>query len=214
MTVGRTKWQGMAQIIPRFLAPVVNDSNQYTRFFHTKSYLSQKSRLVPYSIALHEDRVLRVMASCGYLFRRPEKFSAHRRQWDRLDRPIPLAYLTAIGADVEVMQFTAELDAEDYEEVLQQPLYPRYATIRVVPGIFSLLELPDGIDEAEAVDLMSDFARRRSRRCCIGFRDIKSIWIEPDGTTSYTFYRPLLRVTRTHLIPANVPSGADRYEIP
>lgn len=203
----------MAQIIPRFLAPVVNESNQYTRFFHTKAYLAQKSRQVPYSIALHEDRVLRVMASCGYLFRRPEKFSAHRRQWDRLDRPIPRAYLDAIGVDVKVMQFTAQLDAEEYEEVLQHPLYPRYATIRVVPGIFSLLDLPQGIDESEAVRLMIDFARRRGRRCCIGFRDIKSIWIEPDGETSYTFYRPYLRVTKSHVIPANSPVESDYPEI-
>ncbi len=199
----------MSQIIPRFLAPTVNESNHYTRFFHTKAYLSQKSRQVPYSIALHEDRVLRVMASCGYLFRRPEKFSAHRRQWDRLDRPIPRAYLTAIGVDVEVMRFAAELDAEEYEEMLLNPLYPRYATMRIVPGIFSLLDLPEGINESEAVELMIDFARRRGRKCCIGFRDIKTIWIEPDGEVSYTFYRPILRVTRTHVIPANGPVEAE-----
>lgn len=195
----------MAQIIPRFLTPTVNENNHYTRFFHTKSYLSQKSREVPYSIALHEDRVIRVMASCGYLFRRPEKFSAHRRQWDRLDRPIPMAYLRAIGASVEVMQFTAGLDAEDYEEKLQRPLFPRYATIRMMPGIFSLLELPEGIDESEALHLMTDFARRRNRRVCIGFRDIKTVWIEPSGETSYTFYHPYLRLTRSHVIPGNAP---------
>lgn len=195
----------MAQIIPRFLAPTVNETNHYTRFFHTKAYVAQKSRLVPYSIALHEDRVLRVMASSGYLFRRPEKFSAHRRQWDRLDRPIPRAYLKAIGVSVEVMEFTAELDAEEYEEALYRPLYPRYATMRVMPGMYSLLDLPDGIDETEAVHLMTDFAKRRGRRCCIGYRDVKSIWIEPDGETTYVFYRPFLRLTRTHVIPANAP---------
>jgi hypothetical protein len=204
----------MAQIIPRFLAPTVNENNHYTRFFHTKSYFSQRSREVPYSIALHEDRVIRVMASCGYLFRRPEKFSAHRRQWDRLDRPIPRAYLRAIGVSVEIMQFTAELDAEEYEEELERPLYPRYATIRVMPGIFSLLELPDGINEAEAVYLMIDFARHRGRRCCIGFRDIKTIWIEPNGETSYVFYHPVLRLTRSHVIPENASVGSDHRASP
>lgn len=195
----------MAQIIPRFLAPAVNETNHYTRFFHTKAYLAQKSRFVPYSIAFHEDRVLRVMESCGYRFRRPEKFSAHRRQWDRLDRPIPRAYLQAIGASVEVMEFTAELDAEEYEEALHRPLYPRYATMRVVPGVYTLVDLPEGIEEEEALHLMTDFAKRRARRCCIGFRDVKSIWIEPDGETTYVFYRPYLRLTRSHVVPANAP---------
>jgi hypothetical protein len=203
----------MSHIVRRFVAREINESTQYVRFFHTRSYLEQKSRIFPYSVALHHDRIYQLMARCGYRNRRPDKFNAHRRQWDQLERPVPRAYLREIGADVEVLLFTAELDADEYDDVLRLPLTPRYATVRVMPAVYSRLELPEGIEEAEAVTYVRDFARKRGKRCCIGFRDIKTIWIEATGDVTYSFYRPQLRVTKSYVMPTNEQVGGMRFPL-
>ena len=203
----------MSQIIPVYAAREINETTQYVRFFHTRAYVEQKSRLIPHSVALHHERIHALMAACGYRKRRPEKFNMHRRQWDQLDRPIPRSYLSFIGADIDVMQFTAELDAEEYDYVLDMPLYPRFASVRVAPAVYIRLDLPDGIDETEAVAFVRELAVHQGRRCCIGFRDIKTIWVEGTGEISYSYYRPQLRVTRSYIIPRNEAGTATRGQL-
>lgn len=203
----------MSQIIPVFTAREINETTQYVRFFHTRAYLEQKSRLIPYSIALHHEKIRTLMAACGYRKRRPEKFNAHRRQWDLLDRAIPRSYLSFIGADIDVMLFTAELDAQEYDYVVDMPLYPRYASVRLALGVYIRLELPEGITETDAVAFVRELAVHQSRRCCIGFRDIKTIWIEGTGEISYSYYRPQLRVTRSFVIPRNEAGTMTRGQL-
>ncbi|HUZ17835.1 MAG TPA: hypothetical protein VMV68_05575 [Spirochaetia bacterium] len=203
----------MSQIIPVFAAREINRTTQYVRFYHTRAYLEQKSRCIPYSIALHHEEILSLMVKCGYRNRRPERFNAHRRQWDQLERPIPRSYLAAIGADVEIMQFTAELDAEEYDSVLEVPLSPRFATVRLMPAVYTRLELPEGIEETDAVSFVSELAQHQGRRCCIGFRDIKTIWIEANGEITYSFHRPQLRVTKSYVTPRNESGVAARTQL-
>jgi len=189
----------MGKIIPWWSARKINEVGSYKRFLHTKAYIQQKS-------AEHKDSgrnnptIQVLMEKCGY--KKVEKFRAHRREWDNLERDIPLAYLRAIGVDLAVLKFTAKLDVEEYERALKSPLHPKCITVRWMAAVYSDFALPPETSETDAILFAQKFMREHKieLRCCIKYPDLKTIYIEPDGTVCTTYYRPSLRLTRTKAI--------------
>ena len=183
----------MSRAMPLFSARMINSTADYERFFHTRSYIQQRSAAFP---GPHSNRAL--MAACGY--KKLEKFIKRRAAWDSLARPIPLAYLDSIGVDLNVLALAAEADQAEFAQALALPLAARWASVRLMPAVYADHELPGLLPEAEAVSYMLDQAGRRRLRCCISFGALKTVYVEPDGTTSTSFYPPSLRIEAGFLV--------------
>jgi len=145
----------------------------YQRFFHTKSYIKNKS------IAYKEEK--RLMHVLGY--RNIRKLRIHRNEWDGFERPVPLKYLSEIGVDLRTLQFTIELDQEEYDKALTFPLFPIKVAIQASPSSLSLYRFPFATSESDAVSLLRKMARRMNLRFLINYKNLKSIYFLPDGTT-------------------------------
>ena len=164
--------------------------SDYERFFHTKAYIKGKSD------SFKNEKEL--MRECGYA--NLNKFRIHRKAWDNLERPIPRKYLQGIGVSLETLQLTVELDGEEYEKALGLPYSPKRAVIRVMPAVFSTVELPKGIDEEEAISVLERMSRKTGKYCFINFGSLKTVFAEPDGIVFARFYRPTIEIKSDFII--------------
>ena len=136
-------------------------------------------------------------------YKNPQKFLQHKKEWDAFEREIPREYLRYIGIERRVLEFTAELDYDDYKRALELPRYPQKATVRYMPAVYGGFSLPEGIDEEKAIILLKEFAREKNLRCCIHYCDLLTVFVEPRGQVWRKLYPPGLKFTRAFLIPYN-----------
>jgi hypothetical protein len=184
----------MGKIIPFCSARQINSVGDYHRFYHTKAYLAQRSALFKGSEA---NRGL--MALCGYI--RYEKFSRRRPEWDALARPVPLGYLSAIEAKLDVLAATREADMEEFHAALRLPLSPRHAIERVIPGFYTDVALPVGVSEADAVTLIRSKSRMTGHEFCLNFPGLKAVFVRPDGEVSRLYFPPTFTILGGFLMP-------------
>jgi hypothetical protein len=178
--------------IPFFSVREINKVEDYKRFLHCKTYVSSKSA------ERTDEKTL--MAECGYSVKNSlNKFRIHRNEWNNLERRIPLKYLSAIEVEIETLKFTLELDCEEFDRALEIPYYPRVVGFRVMAAVFSQFELEENTPEREAIEVTKRFAREKGFRSFIPVRDLKTIWVEPDGTVFTSYYRPCLEITKTYV---------------
>jgi hypothetical protein len=163
----------------------------YVRFRHCKAYLKSKS-----DECTNENGL---MVECGYSVKSRNKFRIHRKEWNDLERRIPLKYLSAIDAEMETLKFTLELDFEEFDKALEIPFYPCIVGFRVMAAIFSQFELPENTSEREAIEVTKRFARGKGFRSFIPVRDLRAIYVEPNGTVFTKYYRPRLEITKTYV---------------
>lgn len=178
----------------------VEKLSDYQRFFHTKSFIRCKSE------SFKNEKEL--MRNCGYASL--NKFRIHREAWDSLERPIPKKYLQGIGVSLETIEFTVELDAEEYEKAIGLPFSPTRAVIRVMPTIFSKVELPEGINEEGATFLLKKMSRKIGKYCFINFGSVKTVFAEPDGFVFTKFYRPNVEITKDLIIASHDGAAAGK----
>jgi hypothetical protein len=177
--------------IPWFSVQSINKVEDYERFRHCKAYLRSKSD------ECKDERQL--LLACGYSIRSLNKFRIHRKEWNDLERRIPLEYLSAIGVDLETLNFALELDCEEFDKAAAIPFYPRVAGFRIMSAIYSQLELPENTSEAEAIEILKEFSRGKGFHSFIPVRDLKTIFVEPSGSVHIRYYRPALEITKTYV---------------
>ncbi len=188
--------------IPFFSVEEINEIKDYNRFYYTKAYLKQKSGDLTFFKNQTGD-IKKLAIKSGY--KNFNKFIQHRKEWHILERKIPLAYLKAIGVDLDVLEFTTELDKEAYEKVLSIPLYPKYFMLKITPLAVSK-PFPPGLSENEAIEYLKDFAYGK-KLCLIHYPSIKTIGVRPDRSTFTSYYEPGIKITREYAIPTY--SGPD-----
>lgn len=142
-----------------------------------------------------------MMASVGY--GSLPKFKNHRKEWDDLSRRIPTKYLSAIQVEIEVLRFTLELDQEEYDKALEVPFFPKSAGIRLMSAVYSTMEFPLETSEAEAIEILKMYSNKNGRYCFISWANIKTIYIQPDGTVFTTIYRPELAINKAWVIASD-----------
>ena len=178
--------------IPFFSAQQINRVEDYVRFHHCKAYLRSKS-----DVCTNEKGL---MVECGYSIKNSlNKFRHHRNEWNDLERRIPLKYLSAISVDLDTLNFALELDCEEFDKATAIPFYPRVAGFRVMAAVYLQFDLPDNTSEAEAIEILKRFSAQKCFRSFIPVRDLKTIWVEPNGTVFTSYYRPCLEITKTYV---------------
>ena len=196
--------------IELFSAKEINTVEDYECFYHTKSYIQQKSDLIKDDYKNNE-AIENLMLQMGY--KNWIKFREHRIEWDNLIRNIPLKYLKELDVDVDIIKLTIELDQQEYQDALQIPLYPKCAVIRYMAAVYGTFKFPRDTPENEAVVMIQDFQKKKRFRCCINFPTIKTIWLEPDGKISTSYYEPKIRYTKCWLMISENGKGIGKSYI-
>jgi len=57
-------------------------------------------------------------------------------EWNRLERKIPLKYFEIIGVERKTLEFTLELDWEEFEKAKGGPFTPKKAMLRLHPAFY------------------------------------------------------------------------------
>ncbi|MDH5657149.1 MAG: hypothetical protein OEZ34_14655 [Spirochaetia bacterium] len=158
----------------------------YEKFYHTVSYISKKS--LEFDRNSTETDFQNLMELCGY--NKKQKFQIHRKQWNLLERKVPRKYLEGIGIQMRTLDFTLELDKNEYKRMLEIPYNPTFVTVKIMPGIYQSLTLPDEITEEEAIEIMQIYAKDHNIRCFINLPEIKTVEIDQDGKVDIRYFEP------------------------
>ena len=188
----------MSKEIPQFSARNMNKIDDYERFYNTKAYLKKKSGNLTF-FKDETDEIMELANKSGYT--KFNKFVEHRKEWHKMKRKIPLKYLEAIGVKVDVLELTIELDQKEYEDILKIPRFPKFAVIRMHPTYYKNYNLPEGISEKKAIELMEEYALREEKRCFINYPNIKMIGFRPDGSHYEIFYKPDIEIDEEYVYP-------------
>ncbi|TVR53464.1 MAG: hypothetical protein EA426_17865 [Spirochaetaceae bacterium] len=184
--------------IPFFSVPEINTIDDYTRFRACKAYLKQKSQKVATTRELAE--------ILGYT--KLDTFSRHRARFDALSRRIPREYLEAIDVKLDILEFCAELDREEYEKVLALPdLHPVCAVIRFIPAVYGTKTFAPGTSESDAIEQMVEYSKATGFSSCITFPQLKTVWIDTGGNAVTLYYPPDLRILDRWVVPHKDGSG-------
>lgn len=188
--------------LPFFSARKINTIEEYERFFHTKRYIQSINPVKKsvFKMRPSEKSIIKDMVSTlGYS--NMNKFITLKNEWDQLKRTVPLSYFDYIGINREVLEFTLELDREEYEQALQIPRYPHSAIVRLMAAVYKNIKIPTGFHEKEAIEYLFDFMKGKRFRCCINYPELLSIFLEPNGSVNTVYYPPIIRFTKKWAIP-------------
>ena len=95
----------------------------------------------------------------------------------------PFTKALALDDETILMALCADFDA------LDKPTPPK-VVIRLMPGFYRTLPLPENCTPELAVDLAKRFSAQRGLRCCVCLSRIRSIYVEPDGSVELSFSPP------------------------
>lgn len=164
----------------------INRLEEYSRGRHFKRYIAhcaQQCRLKP-----HELKTV-----CGY--ENYNKFLRRREQWNKCLRPIPLTYLDAIGAEIELMADVMRVDQAEFDEAIRLPRFPECFAIKYIPGLYLQRKLPLNVSEEEAVLICREYlSNHQHQSCLIVWPGLTSIIIRHGKETVQVYYRPELNI--------------------
>ena len=162
---------------------------RYSAFAVTRAYLAEKS-------AAHSGReaTRRLGETLGYNPNKGgflDKFERHRNEFNTLARPVPYAYLDAIGADRSELQACLEADLEHYHDQREKPRFPTTAAIRYMPTVYATVRFPLGTTEEQALRILQDQEHARFMRFIV-YEGLLSIRIPAgiEAQPEYSWFPP------------------------
>lgn len=158
--------------------------SDYQRFFHTKTYIKSKS-------LFYADEK-KLMDVCHYRDR--SKFYFDQKQWDDLEKPVPTRYLREIGVDFKTLQFTVELDCEEYKKALDLPFFPKQGFVRYRSSSYAVFNFLEGTSEEQAIELLKELSTKEQVLSLINVRGLKTIFVQPDGLAFTKYYTPTVEI--------------------
>jgi len=180
-----------------FFSGEVNKIESYEKFYYTKSYIKKKKD--EYSQGKGNDWVTELAEQIGY--RKIQKFKKHMEEWNRMERKIPYKYLEIIGVERKALDFTLELDCEEFEKAKKGPFIPKKAMLRLHPAFYRTMEFPEGTDLEEAIEQLKEVCMEKKIRGFIEFWPVKTVGVRPDGSIYEAFNKPRARFSEKFLIP-------------
>jgi len=187
-----------------FFSGEVNKIENYEKFYFTKTFIKKKQE--EYSQNKAKDWVTELAEEIGY--RKIQKFKKHMEEWNRMGRKIPLKYLEIIGVERKTLDFTLELDWEEFEKAKKGPFIPKKAMLRLHPAFYGTMEFPEGTGLEEAIEQLKIVCMEKKIRGFIEFWPVKTIGVRSDGSSYEVFNEPKVRFSERFLIPEeNLQSG-------
>ncbi len=187
-----------------FFSGEVNKIENYEKFYFTKTFIKKKQE--EYSQNKAKGWVTALAEQLGY--RKIQKFKKHMEEWNRMERKIPLKYLEIIGVERKTLDFTLELDWEEFEKAKKGPFIPKKAMLRLHPAFYGTMEFPEGTGLEEAIEQLKIVCMEKKIRGFIEFWPVKTIGVRSDGSSYEVFNEPKVRFSERFLIPEeNLQSG-------
>lgn len=175
--------------------------SDYVPYRNTKAYIAQKSALIRdpgFKNSFDENETLsELMRLCS--FTRPDRFRAERRRWDSLESPVPLKYFSAIGVSLSVLNFTVELDQDEFDRALESLPYPDHFIIRLSQASFVRYSIPEQIYDSEKEQFVAAFSEESGLECRMHFGEMKSFIVHPGGRSETVLYLPVFSVSNSRV---------------
>lgn len=196
-------------IIPYFSPTYSNSAIDYIPYRNVIQYIQQKSHMIPYQGPGQAER-LKIMEQTG--IKNYQKFYRRRFDWDNINGLVPIAYLAAIEADLDIIRTCLEFDNDDYEAVRKLPRKAEYFTARISPWWYTSIEIPEEFqEENKAIEYVQSYIREgRPTYAVIEFGNILThCFSKEKGYTGTKYYSPDLIFTRTHIttLPSSKRAG-------
>jgi transcriptional regulator with XRE-family HTH domain len=77
---------------------------------------------------------------------------------------------------------------EDFA-ALDQPI-PSQVVIRWIPAVYGTMRLPENCTPEEAIKMATKFSREKGFRTCVRLSNIRTVYVEPDGSRMLSFAPP------------------------
>jgi len=126
------------------------------------------------------------------------------------EKPISMAWLNLLCADINIMQSMIEFDQEQYEIALSKRQCPKYFTVRWMSGIYGSMSFPENIEtEEQAIKYVIEWRRQNNRLCWINFTNVLSIYFGKYRNDSlddvainywYHYNKPQLLITEKDVV--------------
>lgn len=201
----------MNKTIDVLSAKKYNIIKDYVMFSHTKNYLLQKSGPINYFFKNQVDEIRKIAKVSGY--KDFNQFIKHRKKWHELERKIPLPYLEKIGAEIEVLKFTVQLDIKNYIKTLEIPRYPEHFTVRMMPAFYQSRKFDQLLTEKEAIEFVKKFSNKNDKICWINYHTVKTITVFPEGRVDEIYYKPGIKIKSDYVIPTTAGKDIGKVKI-
>ncbi|EOQ90731.1 hypothetical protein LEP1GSC202_0432 [Leptospira yanagawae serovar Saopaulo str. Sao Paulo = ATCC 700523] len=130
-----------------------NQTDNYTRFYHTKEYLRFKGR----ETLINKAKLTELGQTLGYNTDSSSFLAKiHKRihGFESCTGRIPFKYLEAIDVKLEELKLCQELDFELFEIEKSEPRFPKKGFHRLAPAIFRMSEFQENTSEEDAIQYM------------------------------------------------------------
>lgn len=175
--------------IPFLSADKSSSEHGFDRLAFTRAYLRSLSEAIPDPGFKRAKPVVReLMEACG--FRDIQRFREQRKSWDALVKPIPRAYLNAIGATTEGLEHALNRDHEAFAAALSLPRTATAFIIKYHPAFYVTEALPHPMPEADAIAHVSDQAVGMGYEMALPFHPLKTVFCRKDGSVHHQVYHP------------------------
>lgn len=119
--------------------------------------------------------------------------------WLNLSKPIPAAFMRAIGVDVELLKCILEIDQKEFDQSLLRPTPPKLFWIEDVDACHLPQPLPFGTTLTEAIAYIERYLLSRpDTRAYLHWPYLQTILFEHGQATLTVAYRPELRLEQAH----------------
>ncbi|MBD3168528.1 MAG: hypothetical protein GF307_03525 [candidate division Zixibacteria bacterium] len=186
------------EIKPNFNKPADNITRGYEFCFNTRAYLNQKREACTL-----DDKT--IAERSGY--RNFSKFLRKRELWHAMKMAFPRKYLDVIGVDWDVLEYVVELDQEAFHEEMDKPRIPERFTVRYFAAFYGSRMIGECESEEQAIERVKAFSKDSNFRCCINYPQLKTVFIEPDGSIWANLYKPVMKITNDRVYFGDTGEG-------
>lgn len=166
----------------------------YEPFRHTLHYLNQskqntlkvtdRNALVERSQRLNRNKA----------FRRLDVFP-------QISKPLHFSILDLFDCHANVIYEMLEKDKQEYDRALAVPRHPKEFRQKVRQSTYRVRTIPSRIrTEAQAIKYVSNIAATKKCSCHIDYPELLTIFILPNKTQKWDYWRPTLLLTRRGII--------------
>lgn len=182
----------------------MKENNSYERFYFTKSLLHSKYH--DFIVSLDSKEILTKFD----LLLKAQKISEKEfvkllwriEKWNNLEANIPLIYLDFIGLKTITIETTVKQDMIAFQKALEREHTPQCFFANTSSGL-QRIPLPVDYNIKRAIEAAINWDPCQEVMAkYIKIKDLKTIYIQPDGTYYTVTYPPAINIRKGLLIPS------------
>lgn len=180
--------------------PTSNPTGKYVWGRHHRAYLQYMDKYCGMSVK-------ELAAACGYS--NLNRLQRRRQEWATGCKPVPMKYLSSVGADIELLHDAVALDQKEFDDAVATLPLPSHVTIRLLSACYTTRQLPEVHTLEEAVGCVQRIVDEEPfgrGGACLHWQDIKTVYFKRGEEPQEVLYRPQFRLHARHVYFANPPT--------